>query len=501
MIVVMLLLRKILFYLFVVIFLISCPLLILYALGITFKPETQEVQRTGIIYLSTLPSAAAVSINNKQFAETTPTIIRNLPQGVYRVKVLRQGYHPWTKKLTVQKTKVTVAEKILLIPLEWKTREFYSHSFQELAAFPGHPFFLLRKGPLLKDVLLFRWHDNLDENIGSNALKTQALSPLLPEQHPWAAAKLLKLHVMAEGSVVLLEIKFKGDIKFLYVNLKPTTLAIQDISALFPTPPNQIVWDPDSERILYSLQENFINQIDVPSQTISPHIVANVRSFAVRDNRIYALTSDYRVRRYDEKGKSPQPLLKDPELGTSLFGKFKQLDLSVLSERIIVFLSNTGALLCNQLPYELEPEGIQGMKFDKAHKRLLVWKQDAVGYVDFAQNSTEDIFEEGPRLTWLNISAENIHDAFWANDETQILYVDQNTVFITETKSFGQQEVHQVAEIKRNSSIHYSDQIGRMFFLDHKTGHLKTTEIIPQGSIFPLPAFEQTEQQKQDGAF
>jgi hypothetical protein len=490
-------LRKILFYLFVVIFLISCPLLILYALGITFKPETQEVQRTGIIYLSTIPSAAAVYINNKQFSETTPTIIRNLPQGSYRVKVLRQGYHPWTKKLPVQKTKATVAEKILLIPLEWKTRELSPDPFQELEAFSGHPFFLLKKGPLLKDVVLFRWHDNLNGNTGGS-LKTQALSPLLPEQHPLAAAKLLKLRIMPEGSVALLEIKLKGDIKFLYLNLKPAAASPQDISSLFPKPPDQILWDPDSEKILYAFQENFINQIDVPSQTISPHIVENVRSFAVRGSRIYALSRDYRVRRYDEKGKNPQPLLKDPELGTSLFEKYKQLQLSVLSNRIIVFLSNTGALLCNQLPYELEPEGVKGMKFDKAHKRLLVWKQDAVGYVDFAQDSAEGIFEEGPKLTWLNIPAKNIHDAFWANDGTQVLYVDEGTVFITETESFGEQAAHPVTEIKRGSSIHYSDDIGQIFFLEHKTGRLRTTEIIPKGSVFPLPAFDQTEQTKQD---
>ncbi len=57
----MLRLRKILFYLCALLYLISCPLTILYALGYGVQPGAQRgLVKTGVISLATLPPGAPV---------------------------------------------------------------------------------------------------------------------------------------------------------------------------------------------------------------------------------------------------------------------------------------------------------------------------------------------------------------------------------------------------------------------------------------------------------
>ena len=66
----MILLRKILFYICIVLYLIFCPMIILYALGYSFKPQSSQggIVKTGIIFLSTTPPGADVFLNNRRFA-------------------------------------------------------------------------------------------------------------------------------------------------------------------------------------------------------------------------------------------------------------------------------------------------------------------------------------------------------------------------------------------------------------------------------------------------
>ena len=75
----MLTLRQILFWVFALIYLLVCPVIILYSLGLIINPDTQEIDKTGIIYVSSIPTHADVYLGAKRYPEKTPTII-NLAQ-------------------------------------------------------------------------------------------------------------------------------------------------------------------------------------------------------------------------------------------------------------------------------------------------------------------------------------------------------------------------------------------------------------------------------------
>lgn len=101
---------------FVVLFLITAPLVILYTAGYRWNEKKFRLEKVGIIFLRSRPSGADIYLNGKLRRETTPTRLRNLLPDTYEVKVTKPGYTSWSKKLNVESALATFAEGVML----WK---------------------------------------------------------------------------------------------------------------------------------------------------------------------------------------------------------------------------------------------------------------------------------------------------------------------------------------------------------------------------------------------
>ena len=107
--------RRTIFYIFLVIFLILTPAIIFYALGYSLDLEKRTIVATGGIYLKSMPSGADIYIDNKSSGKTTKFIKHLLPK-IYDLKITKTDFYPWEKKLTVEAELVAKATNILLIP-------------------------------------------------------------------------------------------------------------------------------------------------------------------------------------------------------------------------------------------------------------------------------------------------------------------------------------------------------------------------------------------------
>ncbi len=111
--------RRIIFYIFVGIFIITVPMIILYALGYSFDLEKKTIVATGGIYLKSEPTKAQIYINDK-FKTITSKLIKRLTPKIYNVKLVKEGFYSWEKDLTVQPNLVTKANNIILLPINPK---------------------------------------------------------------------------------------------------------------------------------------------------------------------------------------------------------------------------------------------------------------------------------------------------------------------------------------------------------------------------------------------
>ncbi|MFH1551483.1 MAG: PEGA domain-containing protein [bacterium] len=97
-------------------FILATPSVLLYAWGYTFDWESKKLVLTGGIYLKSIPKKAKVELDNK-ITKETPVFIKRLLPKYYQIKVSKQGFHSWQKKLKIESKLVTEVKNILLIPL------------------------------------------------------------------------------------------------------------------------------------------------------------------------------------------------------------------------------------------------------------------------------------------------------------------------------------------------------------------------------------------------
>jgi hypothetical protein len=111
--------RRLIFIIFLGIFIIAAPVIILYAWGFNFDFKEKIFVDTGGIYLKSTPSRAEIYVDGIPRGKTSD-FIRRLQPKIYNVKVIKEEYYPWQKNLIVEPSLVTKANNIFLIPLNPK---------------------------------------------------------------------------------------------------------------------------------------------------------------------------------------------------------------------------------------------------------------------------------------------------------------------------------------------------------------------------------------------
>ncbi len=102
--------------LFTLLFLASVPLVLLTTAGYRINLRTRRLEQTGILVLRSAPSGADVLLDGIAQRQRTPARFTALLPREYRVTVRRDGYHPWSKSLTVASRSTTFAEHVVLFP-------------------------------------------------------------------------------------------------------------------------------------------------------------------------------------------------------------------------------------------------------------------------------------------------------------------------------------------------------------------------------------------------
>lgn len=106
--------RRVIPWIFVVIFLVSAPVLVFYTSGYRFNPNKNAIERNGTLIVDSLPRGATVFLNGTDAKDTTPSTLQNLAPGPYTITVSRNGYLPWEKNLEIKPEQVTFANDVHL---------------------------------------------------------------------------------------------------------------------------------------------------------------------------------------------------------------------------------------------------------------------------------------------------------------------------------------------------------------------------------------------------
>jgi len=465
----MLLIRKFLFYVFVVIYLISWPLAVLYALGYVVHPAMPRgFVKTGLIYLSTTPPGASVYLGNSRYTKRTPTMLSGLLPGEYWLKVILKNHDPWIRKVAVEPEKALALERILLLPRNPRFEGLLAGRFEDLVPIPGTRFLLLTTGSSLEDFLVYDW-------------KARVSRPLLPPTSDFQTGRVLSYTTVKESPLVLFRIKLRGDEKTIAVDLSREKANGIDLSFLFPEDLAWVEWDPRNSHRLFAFRHGEIHRVDLNTMTFAPRIAENVLGLGVHEKRLYLFTRDHLFQRVDSDGKHPEIFFKNPPAIASVFEESNPFfQIKILAEDLVLFLGDRGELLVNRFPYLFVEHGTRGFEFVPARRRLLLWRSDAVGVLDLANpRETDAVSEHPPKVRWVYTQGRDIRQAFLVYKGSHALFRDGAAIHLVELEAPGEPAVHRLLTVSPRTSVLYSEESGRMYYLDRETDELVSMEILP----------------------
>lgn len=482
-------LRKTLILAFLGAYLIICPLLFLYTFGRILNPGG-KASSSGLIFLSTSPSGATIEVEGRRFSQKTPAALSNMLPGLYNITLSLEDYQPWQHKVRAFPKLASAFDKILLLPNQWQTQEVLTDSFRELIDLPLSRFFILTKGDKLGDYYSF---DS----------KTGELTPFIrsdSELASWEVTSLFK--VDSSESVVILARAF-GKEKYLLIEQEKDYVNIKDISRFFPTTPEHILWDPGASNYIFSFADYKLNKIDTLGQSLETEYLDQLRGYGLFNRKLYVLKDINTLFRIDYDRSNQKVLINDPILAEFLFGREGFFEVKPLDNNLIIFLGKDGKLISNRLPYRITEAGVRGVAFHRQSKRVLFWMKNQAGIIDYRPLFSADLTTAKTIPTkghWFYSKARNITQAFWAYRGSYIILVDQDKVLIFELKEETELSASRIVKIKRDSSVHYLESLGKLYYLDPSTKRLNCIDIIdkmPSAKKRPLSFKEYLAKSKQ----
>lgn len=99
--------------LFIVAFLITAPAVVLYTAGYRLNVRNGQLVQTGILSVDSAPRGARVTVDGNA-AGVTPSLAKDLLPGPHRLTLIKDGYLPWEKTLSVASQQTTFVNPAVL---------------------------------------------------------------------------------------------------------------------------------------------------------------------------------------------------------------------------------------------------------------------------------------------------------------------------------------------------------------------------------------------------
>lgn len=95
-------LRRIIYLIFILLFLIAAPILIFYTAGYRYNWQKSKVEQTGVLMMDVKPAEANITLNGALQSADRPLRLPSLPPNYYLLRAEKEGYFPWRKTLEVK---------------------------------------------------------------------------------------------------------------------------------------------------------------------------------------------------------------------------------------------------------------------------------------------------------------------------------------------------------------------------------------------------------------
>ncbi len=391
--------RKILLFLFFLIFIISAPLLVFYFQGYRFDFKNKKLIQTGGLFLKIKPKQTKIYLDEKLSKETDflfgSALIENLLPKKYNVKVKKEGYFDWEKNLEIREKEVTEARNVVLFPNDINF-SFLSKGIKDVWLSPDERKMIFKEKK--EDIWELKIYD-LEKNLKSHLLKESDISS--------KGADLFDLEFSRDGKKIYFDTVIEEQLK-----KKSFVLEIDK------SPP----FLKETEKTLPPL-ENIIT-----SQQINEEVY-------YLNNFGYLYKSDSSFSKAEKITRVPFPLKQETEY-----------QLYVFSDFIFLIEGGKSLHLLNQETKLFENffEGINSLKISPDFEKIVYFSDYEIQIFFLKESPKQPKREKGENMFLLRLS-EKIKDVFWITPN-HLIFSTENNIKITEIDNRDMINTIQLAE-------------------------------------------------------
>jgi len=400
--------RKILFFVFLIIFLLVSPTLILYYQGYRFDFEKKILTKTGGLFLNVIPKQVNIYLDGKLIKKTDfffgSVLIENLLPKKYQIEVKKEGYSSWKKELEIKEKEVTSAKNIVLFP----ENPIFNVLTKGVEAFW---FFPDQKKVILKEIEDNIWILKLYE------LNTNLKSQLFGEtQISKKGAELLGLKFSENGKQISLEVEIREQPKYFSLEIDKMPPLLKEANPPLPPLENIITYQKFNEENYYL------------------------------DNLGYFYKADASFQNGEKISENPFPIKQETDYQLKIFSG----PLFFLREGQTLYLFNQ-----NSKTFEKFFEGINNLKISPDSKKIAYFSEAEI----WVLKDKETIF--------LIRLSEKIKDVFWIGSDYLIFNAGDN-MRVIEIDNRDKINIVDLAEFKA-PEIFWNQTNKKLYLLSEKT--------------------------------
>lgn len=384
--------RRIVYLIFVSAFFIAAPLIIMYTQGYRYNFSKSRVQKTGILIISSLPKKADIYLNGKLLKnQQTPARIEKLLPADYEIKLTKEGYHPWQKKLPVNENSTAFAEDVIL----WKQSiplQLAAIGINNWLVSPERQKIAIITGDNQLEIL-----DTVNSQISHPENQLRLTDP---ELVGWSNT----------GKKLIIKDQVKERANYYLLNLSANNGAIAKINSR-----NYLLvkWDQQNDNVIYGLDKSGLWQIDLFAQTERLVIAEPMDDFLPINNEIFILSGS-NIIRFDATSDIDAQLESD---GYQLIGK----------ENGKIIASNPSRQRLAVLDLEAPAKNfyIDAKNFDWLNSRTLLFFNDwEIWIYNFEDKEPKLITRLGKQIAGALWYKSGQHIIFAAENELRVIELD-----------------------------------------------------------------------------
>lgn len=313
---------------------------VLLTLGYRINSESGVLEQGALIQFDSRPNGGQIFIDGQRTGAQTAAK-RSVLAGAHDFMVQRQGYHQWSKNLTLEAGTLTWLDYIRLVPENLETEQVlnYETVYGEKSS-PDNRFILLQQAA---DVPTFQLLDLRNQDVRSSEI-------VLPQDIYSEATTEGVTHrfTMNEwdngGRYMIVTHEYNDQREWIVIDTQDVATSV-NVTRLFSIPLSDLQFAGTGGSMFFGLSEGIIRKLDLSGSTISRGLVSRVDSFDMYDTNILTYVGvnpdkqDERVAGLYRDGDEAPHIIRATDLATSLkidTARFSGDDYIAISEGLTV---------------------------------------------------------------------------------------------------------------------------------------------------------------------